>query len=139
NQLIGINGQVTSVLAPKRSFSRAILQEVAGHPVVAPRAREVFNLLAEITSVRFGAAFSGGTDQHDRKARIKRHGHECSLAKTRHSFNAGTLCVYGFIGFEIVETTRGTPSPRPQRTPIVGFARLALVGQTDDAFRQARA
>src|SRR5438477_13194290 len=32
NQLIGVNRQVTSVLAPKRSFSRAILQEIASHP-----------------------------------------------------------------------------------------------------------
>src|SRR5438309_1242418 len=84
-----ISRKVTSVLAAKRSLSRAIFQEIASHPVVASRAREVLNLLAEIASVRFGAAFSGGTDQHDRKARIKRHGHECGLAKTRHSFNAG--------------------------------------------------
>src|SRR6266567_8468122 len=37
NQLIGVNRQVTSILAPKRSRSRAVLQEVASHPVVASR------------------------------------------------------------------------------------------------------
>ena len=34
-QLIGINRQVTSILAPKRSLSSTVLQEVASHPVVA--------------------------------------------------------------------------------------------------------
>src|SRR5437667_7448424 len=68
NQLIGVNRQITGILAPKRSLSRTILEEISGHPVITSRAREVLNFLAEIPPVRFGAAFSGGTDQHDRKA-----------------------------------------------------------------------
>ena len=107
--------------------------------MIGSRAGEVLNCFAEIASVRFGTTFPGGTDQHDRKARIKRHGHQRGLPKTRDAFNADALGVYCLVGFEIVETARGTPGPRPQRTPILRLAKLALVCQTDDAFPEARA
>ena len=43
------------------------------------------------------------------------------------------------IGLEIVEPARRAPRPGAQRAPVVRLARLALVDEADDAFRQARA
>ena len=43
------------------------------------------------------------------------------------------------VGFEIVEPARRAPRPGAQRAPVVGLARLALVDQADDPFRQAGA
>ena len=55
------------------------------------------------------------------------------------AFDADVLGVHGLVGFEIIHGAVGAPRPGAQRAPIVGFARLALVDQTDNALPQTRA
>src|SRR5258708_39979548 len=43
------------------------------------------------------------------------------------------------IRLEIIQCARGAPGPRPQRTPVIGLARLAVVDQSDDTLGETRA
>src|SRR5205807_357381 len=40
------------------------------------------------------------------------------------------------VGLEVVDQTTHAPGPGAQRAPVFGAARLALVGQADNAFAQ---
>ncbi len=43
------------------------------------------------------------------------------------------------VGLEVIERARCAPAPGAQRAPVVGLARLALVGEADDALGEAGA
>src|SRR5260370_26520934 len=47
--------------------------------------------------------------------------------------------VHRGVGLEIIQGARGAPGPRPQRTPVIRLARLALVDQADDSLRETGA
>ena len=132
-------GRSPAFLLPKVAFDGAVLQEVAGHPVVLAGAGEVLDRFAPVAAMQLGAAFAGRSDQHDREARVERHRDERGLAVARDAFDADLLRVDRLVGLEIVETARRAPGPGAQRAPVVRLARLALVDQADDALRQARA
>src|SRR5580765_1006053 len=53
--------------------------------------------------------------------------------------NGNTSGINGLIGFEVVHRAVGAPGPRPQRTPVLRFARLALIYQTDNSLSQTGA
>ena len=112
-------GKLLAFLLPNEDLGRAVLQEVAGHPVILAGPCEILHFLSEIASVRFGATFPGGTHQHNSKASIERHGHERSLSITRDAFDANVLRVHAFVRLQIVETARSAPCPRPQRAPVL--------------------
>src|SRR3970282_1810244 len=105
DQLVGIHGDVAGIPASEVRLGRAVLHEIAGHPVVFASAGEVLYLLAPIAAMELGAAFTGGTDQHHRKARVECHRDESSLAVTGHTLDPDTRGVNAFIGFEVVETS----------------------------------
>ena len=132
-------GMSPAFFAAERRLGRAVLEEVAGHPVVLAGAGEVLDRLAEVAAVQLRAAFAGRADEHHGEARIERHRHERRLAVARDAFDADALRVHAAIGLEIVERARRAPRPGSQRAPIVRLARLALVGQADDPLRQPRA
>ena len=122
DQLVRVDRNVAGVLAAERGLRRAVLQEVAGHPVVLAGAGEVLDGFAEIAAMQLGAALAGGADQHHREALVERHRHERRLAVARHAFDADLLRVDGLVGFEVVEAARGAPRPGAQRAPVVGLA-----------------
>src|SRR6476661_1491788 len=53
-------------------------------------------------------------------------------------FNAHLLRVYSLVRFEIIERATSAPRPRAQCAPIVQLARLTMVRESDDSFRQSR-
>ena len=83
DQLVRIDREVARVLAAERRLGGAVLQEVAGHPVVLAGAGEVLDRLAEVAAVQLGAAFAGRADQDHREARLEGHGDERGLAVAR--------------------------------------------------------
>ncbi len=99
--------------------------------------REILHLLSEVASVRFRAALPGGAHQDHREARVERHRHQRGLPKTRNTFDAHAVRVHRRVGFQIVESAGSAPPPRPQRAPVLRLSCLSLIGQTDDALRQA--
>ena len=127
DQFVRVDRQIAGGLAAERRFGGAVLQEVAGHPVILARAGEVLDRLAPIAAMQLGAAFAGRPDQHHREARIERHRHQRRLAVARNAFDADLLGVDGFLGFEIIEAARRAPCPRPQRAPVVRLARLSFI------------
>ena len=50
-----------------------------------------------------------------------------------YTLDADMLRVDRLFGFQIVQPARCTPSPGAQRSPVIGFACLALVGQANNA------
>ena len=54
-------------------------------------------------------------------------------------FEGNAFCIDGFVGFEVVEGSAGTPAPGPQRAPGIGLAILPFVDQPNDAGTEARA
>ena len=100
-------------------------------------AGEIAHLFAEIAAVEFSAAGSGRTDVADGETRVVGHGDERSFAVTGVAGDADLLSVNRLIGFKIIEAAAGSPGPGAERAPIVEFARLALVGEADDAFLKA--
>ena len=117
DQFVRIHRQIAGVLAAEGRFRRAVLQEVAGHPVVFAGAGEVLDRFAPIAAMQLRAAFAGGADQHDGEARVERHGDQRRLAVARDAFDADVLGVDGLIGLEIIEPARRAPRPGAQARP----------------------
>ena len=136
---MGIHRNVAGVLAAEIGLRGAVLQEVAGHPVVLARAGEVLDRFTPVAAVQLGAAFAGRTDEDHGESGVEGHGHQGGLAVARNTFDADMLGIHGLVGFEIIQAARGAPGPGAQGAPVVGFAGLALVHQTDDALGQAGA
>jgi hypothetical protein len=136
DQLVRVDGQVTGSPAAQTRLRRAVLQEVAGHPVVLPRSGQALDCLAEVAPEQRRAALAGGADKDDCKARLERHRDQGRLAKARYALDAHACGVDRRVGFEEVEGARSTPGPRAQGAPVVGLAWLASVHQADDAARQ---
>ena len=134
-----VDGDVVRVLASERRRGGAVLQEVAGHPVVRAGTSEVLHRLAEVASVRLGAPFAGRPHQHEREARLEGHGDEGGLAVARDSFDPHALGVDRGQRLEVVERAGCAPGPRPQRPPLLGRPAVALVGEADDALGQTGA
>jgi len=57
-ELMGIHGQITSVLAAECSFRGAVLHEVSRHPVVLARSREILHRFTPVTAMQLGPAFT---------------------------------------------------------------------------------
>ena len=132
-------GRSSSVLASEGRLGRAVLQEVAGHPVVLAGSREVLHRLAEVAAMRLGAAFAGRAHEHDREARLEGHGDQGRLAVARDPFDADVLGVDRGQRLEVVERAGRAPGPGAQRSPLLGSPALALVGEPDDAGGEAGA
>src|SRR6185437_13384486 len=73
NQFVRIHGKVRGVLAAKGRIGSSILHKVASHPVILA-AGETFDGFPKVAAKKCGATFSGGSDEHGRKARIECHG-----------------------------------------------------------------
>src|SRR6185503_14285120 len=71
DELVRIDWNVSCVLASKGRVGSAVLQKVAGHPVILAAARQVFDRFPEVPSMQFGAALARGAHQHDREPRIE--------------------------------------------------------------------
>src|SRR5208337_3007319 len=65
-------------------------------------------------------------------------GYNSGLAVTRYAFDTHFLWINlrVWIGLKVVYQLADTPSPGAQGAPIIGLARLALVGQTDNPLTQ---
>src|SRR5205814_145761 len=131
--------QVAGVLAAKSGFGRSVLQEISSHPVIFAGASEIFYGFAKIAAVQFGAAFAGGADEHKSETCVECHGDQRGLAVARNAFDADVLGVHSFVGFEIIQAARCSPSPGSQRAPVVRLARLSFVDQSNDSLGEARA
>src|SRR5262245_22477046 len=59
DQFMCVNRKIAAVPATEARLDRAILQEVAGHPVVLATAGEVLDGLAPIPAMKFCSALSG--------------------------------------------------------------------------------
>ena len=88
-----IDRQVVGGLAAEHGVRRAVLEEVAGHPVVLARAREILDGLAPVASVELGSALAGRANKYRREPRIERHRNERCFAITGNSFDANSLGV----------------------------------------------
>src|SRR6185437_6470551 len=80
DQLVGVDGKVAGVLAAEGGVAGAVLEEVAGHPVILAAAGEVLDGFAPVAAVEFGAAFAGGADEDDGEALVEGHGDERGFA-----------------------------------------------------------
>src|SRR5262249_24647927 len=132
-----IDGEIAGILAAKRGFGSAVLEEIAGHPVIFVRTGEIFDGFAKIAAVAFRAGFAGRADEDESEARVEGHGDESGFAVAGNAFDANLFRVHGLVGFEIVKTARCAPRPCTQCAPIVWFACLPLVDQTNDSLPQA--
>src|SRR6185295_16731301 len=56
DQLVSVDRDVAGVPAAERGRGRAVLQEVAGHPVILARAGEILDGFAEVPAMQLGAA-----------------------------------------------------------------------------------
>ena len=130
-------GMSPAFLLPKLEAAVAVLEEVAGHPVVLAGAGEVLDRLAEVAAVQLRAALAGRADEHHGEPLVERHRDQRRLAVTRHAVDADALRVDGRIGLEVVERAGRAPGPGAQRAPVFGLAPLTLVDEADDALRQA--
>jgi len=63
----GIHRQIAGVLAAEGSFRGAVLDEIAGHPMIFAGAGEAFDRFSPIAAMQFSAAFAGRTNQHQAK------------------------------------------------------------------------
>ena len=54
-----IDGDVAGGLRAEGRFGGAVLQEVAGHPVILAGAGEVLDRFTEVAAMQLGAAFAG--------------------------------------------------------------------------------
>ncbi len=88
--------------------------------------------------MELGAALARRGHEGDREARLVGHRHERGLAEAREPLDADVLRVHGLVGLEVVERAARAPRPRAERSPVVRLARLTLVDEADDAFRQPR-
>ncbi len=133
DQLVGVHRQVA------RRQRAAVLEEVAGHPMIFARSGEVLDQLAEIAAVQLRPALARGADEADREALVVGHRDERRLAVARQPLDPDLLGVDGLVGLEVVQGAARAPGPGAQRAPIVGLARLPFVAQADDSLGQARA
>ncbi len=106
--------EVTGRPAAERRFLSAVLQEIAGHPVVLAGAGQVLDRLAPVPAMQLRAALARRANQHDGKPPVVRHRHECGLAIPRDTFDADLFRVDRLVGFKIVEAARGAPGPGAQ-------------------------
>ena len=106
-----------AVLLPNVDFRGAVLQEVAGHPVVFAGAGEVLDRLAEVAAVQLGAALARRADEDDGESLVEGHRHERGLAVPRHAFDADLLGVDRLVGLEIVERRARRPTPTRAASP----------------------
>ena len=139
DQFVRVHRQIAGGLAAERRLGSAVLQEVAGHPVIFAGAGQILDRFAPVAAMQLGAAFARRADQHHREARVERHRHQRGFAVARDAFDADLFRIHGLVGFQIIEAARSAPAPGAQRAPIVGLARLAFVDQTDDALGQTGA
>ena len=138
-KLVRVDGNVAGIHAAGGGFGRAVLQEVAGHPVILAGAGEVFDGFAEVAAQGSCSAFTGGADEDHGEARIVGHGDERGFAVAGDAFDADVFGVDGGIGLEIVEAAAGSPGPGAQCSPLIGSAGLTFVDQADDAAGEAGA
>src|SRR6185437_14126464 len=132
DELVGVDGNLAGVAI---GFGGTVLHKVSGHPVVLAGG-EAFDGLAEVAAKQRGTAFARGANKRHGEALIESHGDQRGLAVARDAFDANVLRIDGRVGFEIVERAAGSPGPRTQSSPVIGFARLALVDEADDAARK---
>ena len=111
NQHMRVHREIAGILAAKRRLRSAILQEIARHPMVFARAGQVLDCFPKIATMQFCAAFTRRANQSHGKPRFKSHGDERSLAVARHAFDPDLLSIYSRVGFEIIQTAGGAPSP----------------------------
>src|SRR5262249_26298897 len=99
----------------------------------------VLDLLAEMAAMQLDSSGPGRADEADGEARVVCHRDDGRLAVARQALDADPFGVHRLVGLEVIQRPAGAPRPRPQRSPVVNLARLALVAQADDTARQARA
>ena len=116
-QLVRVDGKVAGVLAAERRLRRAVLEEVAGHPVVLAGTGEALDGLAPVAAVQLCAAFAGRADEHDGEALVERHRDERRLAVARHAFDADLLRVHGLLSLEVIERASTRPNPKRASAP----------------------
>src|SRR4029079_7396517 len=138
-QLGRVDGQVARIHRAEVGLRRAVLQEVARHPVVLAARGEILDLLAPASSMQLRAALARGADEHDGETLIERHRDERRLAVPRYALDADAASVDARLRREEIEPTRSAPGPCAERAPVVGRTPRALVGEPDDPARESRA
>ena len=73
------------------------------------------------------------------KRAVVGHRHQRGFPVARVPLDADLLRIDCRISLKIIERAARAPGPCAQSAPVVRLARLALVGQSDDPFRQAGA
>ena len=116
-----------------------VFEEGAREPVVLARPRQILDLLAEGAAEQLRPAGARRPDEADGEARLVRHRHERGLPVAREPLDAHARAVDRRVGLEVVDGAAGAPGPRPERAPVFEPARLAVVGEANDAPRQPRA
>ena len=91
-------------LLPKERFGRAVLEEVARHPVIPAGAGEVFDGFSEVAAMRLDAALARGADQDHRESLVEGHGDQRGLTVARDALDAHLLRVHRSVGFEIIQS-----------------------------------
>src|ERR1700719_2183917 len=114
DQLMGVHGNIAGILAAEGGVGSAILQEVAGHPMIFDSSREVLDRLAPITAMQLCSTLAGGTDQNHGEASVVRHRDQRRLALARTALDPDLLRVRSLIALEIIEPASRAPAPRPQ-------------------------
>src|SRR5579859_1286500 len=100
---------------------------------------QVFNLLAKLASQDLRAAFARGSDKANGETWIVGHGNQRGFSVARKTLDADLPRIHRFVGLQVVQSAAGAPSPGAQRAPIIELARLAFIGQTDNARGQTTA
>src|SRR5262249_15267910 len=132
-QFVRIDWNVSGVLAAEVGVLGSVLQKIAGHPMVFARTRQVFDGFTPVAPMQLRSALAGRTDENDGKSHVIRHRDASCLAVARHAFDADAFRVDGLVGLHIVETARSAPCPCAQGAPVVGFSRLTLIDESDNA------
>src|SRR4051812_26761875 len=102
-------------------------------------AGKIFDEFAPVAPVELRTAFAGGADEGDGEALVVHHGDKRGFAIARQALDPHLTGIHFLDGLEEIQCAARAPGPRAQGSPVLGFAGLAFVAQTDDAFGESGA
>src|SRR5215475_3928025 len=114
---MSIDGKVVGL---KRA---SVFEEVAGHPVILARGRDVFYLLAEIAPIKLCSALARRADECDGEAWIIGHRDYSGLPITGETFDANAMRIDSRVGCKIIECATRPPRPCAKRSPVLELSR----------------
>src|SRR5678816_4221177 len=88
----------------------AVLEVVAGHPVIFVGSKDVFDELPVFPAMQFCSARTRRTHIRNGETLIKRHRNDRGFPVSGMTLKPDLLCIDGLIRFEVVQRTARAPT-----------------------------